>query len=85
MAQPGDIITFTIRYDNLGERELTQIRILDNLTPRLQYVEDSETSDRAGELFVQDNEEGSVILEFHLDEPLPAGQGGVVTFQAKVR
>jgi uncharacterized repeat protein (TIGR01451 family) len=85
VAQPGDIITFTIRYDNLGERELTQIRILDNLTPRLQYIDDSETSDRAGQVFVQDNEEDSVILEFHLDDPLPAGQGGVVTFQAKVR
>jgi uncharacterized repeat protein (TIGR01451 family) len=85
VAEPGDIITFTIRYDNLGERELTQIRILDNLTPRLQFIDGSETSDRAGELFVQENEEGSVILEFHMDDPLPAGQGGVVTFQAKVR
>jgi uncharacterized repeat protein (TIGR01451 family) len=85
IAKPGDIITFTIRYDNLGGRELSQIRILDNLTPRLQFVDESETSDRPGELFVQNNEEGSVILEFHLDDPLPAGQGGVVTFQAKVR
>lgn len=85
VAQPGDTITFTIRYDNLGERELKEIRILDNLTPRLQFIDGSETSDRAGQVFVQDNEEGSVILEFHLDDPLPAGQGGVVTFQAKVR
>ncbi len=85
IAQPGEIITFTIRYDNLGERPLSQIRIIDNLTPRLQYVEDSETSDRAGNLVLQDNEEGSLILEFHLDDPLPGGQGGVVTFQTKVR
>ncbi|MCA9072674.1 MAG: DUF11 domain-containing protein, partial [Planctomycetaceae bacterium] len=85
VAQPGDVVTFTIRYDNIGERELYEIRIIDNLTPRLQYVENSETSDRAGELLLQDNQEGSLILEFHLDEPLPAGQGGVVTFQAKVR
>ena len=84
-AQPGDVVTFTIRYDNLGERELLNIRIIDNLTPRLQYVEDSETSDRAGELKLQDNEEGSVILEFVLDEPLPGGEGGVVTFQTRVR
>ncbi len=84
-AQPGDVVTFTIRYDNLGERELYKVRIIDNLTPRLQYVEDSETSDRAGKLLLQDNEEGSVILEFVLDDPLPGGQGGVVTFQTKVR
>lgn len=85
VAQPGEIVTFTLRYDNVGERELYEIRIIDNLTPRLQYVEDSETSDRPGELLLQDNQEGSLILEFRLDEPLPAGQGGVVTFQAKVR
>ena len=85
VAQPGDMITFTIRYDNLGDLPLSEIRIIDNLTPRLQYVEDSETSDRAGRLVLQDNEEGSLILEFHLDEPLPGGQGGVVTFQARVR
>ena len=85
VAQPGDVVTFTIRYDNLGERELYNVRIIDNLTPRLQYVEDSETSDRAGQLLLQDNEEGSFILEFVLDEPLPGGQGGVVTFQTKVR
>ncbi len=85
VAQPGETITFTIRYDNLGELPLYKIRIIDNLTPRLGYVEDSETSDRAGRLLIQDNEEGSVILEFELDEPLPGGKGGVVTFQAKVR
>lgn len=85
VAQPGDVITFTLRYDNLGERELYSVRILDNLTPRLEYVEDSETSDRAGQLLLQDNAEGSLILEFVLDEPLEAKQGGVVTFQARVR
>jgi uncharacterized repeat protein (TIGR01451 family) len=85
VAQPGDTITFTIRFDNLGERELSAIRIIDNLTPRLQYVEDSETSTLPGRLVLQDNEEGSVILEFHLDNPLPGGKGGVVTFQTKVR
>lgn len=85
VAQPGEKVTFTIRYDNIGERELYSVRIIDNLTPRLQYVEDSETSDRTGELLLQDNEEGSLILEFRLDEPLPAGKGGVVTFETKVR
>ena len=85
VAQPGEILTFTIRYDNLGELPLYQIRIIDNLTPRLGYVENSETSDRAGRLVIQDNDEGSAILQFELDDPLPGGKGGVVTFQAKVR
>lgn len=84
-AQIGDEITFTLRYDNLGERELHHIRIVDNLTPRLEFIPDSETSDRDGDLIVQDNEEGSVVLEFKLDKPLPAKEGGVITFKTRVR
>lgn len=84
-ARPGDVVTFTIRYDNLGDRELLHIRIVDNLTPRLEYVDDSATSDRAGRLVVEDNLEGSLVLKFEIKDPLPGHQGGVVTFKAKVR
>jgi uncharacterized repeat protein (TIGR01451 family) len=84
-AQPGEIVTFTIRFDNLGDRELHHIHIVDNLTPRLEYVADSATSDMAGRLIVRDNAEGSLVLEWELEEPLPGHQGGVVTFQARVR
>jgi uncharacterized repeat protein (TIGR01451 family) len=85
VAHPGDMLTFTIRYDNVGERELHNILIVDNLTPRLEYVDDSAGSDRAGRLVVEDNQEGSLVLKFELSEPLPGGEGGVVTFQVKVR
>ena len=84
-AQPGDVITFTIRYDNLGDRDLHHIRIIDNLTPRLEYIADSATSDRESELDIEQNEAGSVILHFHVTGELPGHQGGVVTFKAKVR
>ena len=84
-AQPGDVVTFTIRFDNLGDLPLTEVRIIDNLTPRLEYVPDSATFDLAGRLDVEDNGEGSLILRWILDEPLPGHQGGVATFQAKVR
>lgn len=85
VAQPGDIVTFTIHYDNVGQRELTDVRIIDNLTPRLQFVEDSADSDRDGRLLVEDNGEGSLILTFELEEALPGESGGTVTFQAVVR
>jgi len=84
-AEPGDVITFTIRYDNLGPREVSQVRIVDNLTPRLAYVDDSATSDRAGRLVVEDNGEGSLVLVWEFTDPLPPNTGGVVTFQATVR
>lgn len=84
-AQPGDIITFTIRYDNLGPREIHQVRVVDNLTPRLEYVDDSATSDRAGRLVTEDNGEGSLVLTWEFTDSLPPYVGGVVTFQARVR
>ena len=85
IAEPGDIVTFTIRYDNIGDREVHDVVIVDNLTPRLEYVDDSATSDRDGKLEIEDNGEGSLILKWVLEEPLKGRSGGVVTFQAIVR
>ncbi len=84
-AKPGDVITFTIRFDNLGDRELRFVRLIDNLTPRLEYIDDSATSDLPGSINVDDNGEGSSILRFELDSPLAGHTGGVITFQAKLR
>ncbi|MFM9960046.1 MAG: DUF11 domain-containing protein [Planctomycetaceae bacterium] len=84
-AQPGDVITFTIRIDNLGDRELRFIRLIDNLTPRLEYVDDSATGDLPGSINVDDNGEGSSIMRFELDNPLAGHTGGVISFQAKLR
>ena len=84
-AKPGDVITFTIRYRNQGPREVHYVRIVDNLTPRLEYVEDSATSDRNGRLAVEDNGEGSLVLTFELSDALPADASGIVTFQTRVR
>lgn len=84
-AQPGDVITFTIRYMNGGPREVHYVRIVDNLTPRLEYVDDSATSDRDGRLAVEDNGEGSLVLTWEVNDTLQADEGGVVTFQARVR
>jgi uncharacterized repeat protein (TIGR01451 family) len=85
IAEPGDIVTFTIRYDNIGDREVHAVVIVDNLTPRLEYIEDSATCDSNGVLETEDNGEGSLILRWVLDEPLAGRAGGVVTFQARVR
>ena len=84
-ALPGDVIEFTLRYDNLGPNAVHHVRIVDNLTPRLLYVDDSATSNRDGRLVVEDNGEGSLVLVWELTEPLQPKAGGVVTFKAKVR
>ncbi|MCA8989270.1 MAG: DUF11 domain-containing protein, partial [Planctomycetaceae bacterium] len=84
-AKTGDVITFTIRYRNTGERSLFNVQIIDNLTPRLEYIEGSATSNREGRLVVEDNSEGSLILKWEISEEIKGQTGGEVTFQAKVR
>lgn len=84
-AHSGDVITFTLRYDNLGDRPVSQVRIIDNLSPRLSYVPDSARFDRPARLTIDDNGEGSQLLILELKDPLPGQTGGVFTFQARVR
>ena len=85
IAQPGEIVSFRIEYENIGDRELKDVRIIDNLTPRLEYVADSATSSRPAALSVTDNGEGSVILTWSLKEPLKGKTKGFVTFKSRVR
>ncbi len=85
VAEIGDTIEFTIRIDNLGGLELKEVMLVDNLTPRLEYVEGSATNTIDGELLVEDNGEGSSKLTFRLAEPLKGKTGGVLKFQCVVR
>lgn len=84
-AQPGDIVTFTIHYENIGDRSLYRINLVDNLTPRLEFIDGTTDSDRKGEFTVEPNGEGSVIVTFELAEPLPGKTGGTLMFQCRVR
>lgn len=81
-AQPGDTITFRIRFYNDGDRELTAVRILDHLSPRLEYVEGSAISELEGRLTLEQDEYGGQILQFVLDAPLEGGKSGEISFQA---
>ncbi len=84
-AAPGETVTFRIEYENVGDLPLNDVKVIDNLTPRLGYVQDSGASSRAATLGVTDNGEGSVILSWKLSEPLPGKSRGWVTFKAHVR
>lgn len=85
VAEIGETIEFTIRIDNVGGLELREVTLVDNLTPRLEYVEGSATHTIDGELLVEDNREGSSKLTFRLAEPLAGKTGGVLKFQCLVR
>lgn len=86
-AQTGDVVRFTIRFRNTGELPLSDVRIVDNLTPRLQYVEGSAAIDEKhpGSVTIDPNGEGSSVLTFTLDGDLEANATGTITFEATVR
>jgi uncharacterized repeat protein (TIGR01451 family) len=100
MAKPGDLVAFTIRFDNIGNQTLQKVAILDNLSPRLEYVgsghelhlmpakdyaPDTAQSSVEAVFAAQPNEGGSVVLQWQLTKPLEPGKGGIVRFACRVR
>ncbi|MCA8996548.1 MAG: DUF11 domain-containing protein [Planctomycetaceae bacterium] len=84
-AHPGEEVTFTIRFDNVGDRELLGVRVIDNLSPRLQFVEGSVQSDLDGFVDVKENGAGGQLLTFEFDKPLEGKSGGYLSFKTIVR
>ncbi len=84
-AQPGDVVDFTIRYDNVGDAVVGNIVILDSLTTRLAYEPDSAQSSRKAHFTTAHNAAESLELRWEIDEPLQPGDGGLVRFRCKVR
>jgi len=85
MVQSGDVVTFTIKYVNTGNRTISDIAVSDSLSGRLEFIPGSAQSDRASNFAAGDNEVGSVVVRWELPGVLLPGQGGVVKFKAKVR
>ncbi len=86
-AVQGDVLRFTIRVENTGDVPLKDVQIVDNLTPRLEYVAGSVVFDdeHPGTLEESLNGEGSSMLTFRLNEPLAGHSAGIITFQVRVR
>jgi uncharacterized repeat protein (TIGR01451 family) len=85
-AQVGEIITFTLRFDNLGDQTVGNVTIIDHLMPRLEYVEGSAQSTLASEFKPGPIVGGeTTVLRWEINDPLKVNEGGVIRFQAKVR
>lgn len=84
-ARPGESVDFTIRFDNVGNQPIGNVTLLDNLTPRLEYVANSAQASRKAHFSVEPNQVGSLVLRWDFDEPLRPGEGGVVRFRCRVR
>jgi len=85
-AKQGEIIQFTLRFDNVGEQKIGNVTIIDNLMPRLEYVAGSAQSTLKANFGTQEQLPGeSLVLRWEIEEPLEVNQGGIIRFQARVR
>jgi uncharacterized repeat protein (TIGR01451 family) len=85
VAEPGDEVDFTIRFDNVGNQVIGNVTIVDNLTTRLEYVPDSSQCSLKAQFFTQPNEGGSLVIRCEITDPLQPGRGGVIRFRCRVR
>ena len=84
-AQIGDVVTFHLKYSNVGGQPISDVAVTDSLTGRLEYIDGSAQSDRNAVFTTQPNEAGSVVLRWEIGGRLPPGESGVVRFQARIR
>lgn len=84
-ARPGELVEFTLRFENIGDEPIGNITILDNLSARLAYVDNTAKSSVPAEFLAELNEQGSLNLRWEITEPLEPKEFGVVRFICKVR
>jgi uncharacterized repeat protein (TIGR01451 family) len=84
-AALGEVVEFTLRYDNVGDQVIGNVTIVDNLSTRLEYVPESAKSSVDADFLTQSNDAGSLILRWEIRDPVEPGDGGVLRFRAKVR
>jgi uncharacterized repeat protein (TIGR01451 family) len=84
-AKSGDIVNFVIRFDNCGSQPLKNVVLLDNLTPRLEYIDESQTCSKGARFSTEANPEQSLRLRWELTDELDVGESGVVHFRCRMR
>jgi len=81
-AQPGEVVEFTLRFDNIGSQVMGNVTIVDHLTTRLEYVPDSATASVEAAFSLEPSSSGgSKVLRWEIQEPL---EGGILQFKCKV-
>ena len=74
-----------MRLITVGEREVSNVVVLDSLAPRLEYLESSQQSSIEMDFEAVDNEVGSKTLRWKCTKVLKPGEGGFIRFKCKVR
>jgi uncharacterized repeat protein (TIGR01451 family) len=81
----GDIVTFVLRYENVGTKPIRDIVIADSLATRFEYIPGSNQSDRPVAFTIQTTANWSTVLRWSVPGDLMPGQSGMVKFQSRVR
>lgn len=84
-ARPGELVEFTLRFENIGEELIGNVTILDSLSPRLRYVDGTAQSSVSADLVASLNEQGALALRWEITDPLEPKEFGVVRFICKVQ
>ncbi len=84
-AEPGDTLTYTIKYRNMGNVPIRTVTIIDSLLPRLEYVANSAQGPNETVFTYGENKAGSLELRWDLAGAIAPGSEGAVTFQVIVR
>jgi len=84
-ANPGDELSFTIRFDNIGNQVIGNVTVIDNLTTRLELIEDSAQCSLDARIVTEPSESGSVIVRCEVTDPIEPGEGGILRFRCRVR
>ena len=84
-AKPGDTVDFTIRFDNIGRQLIGNVTVLDNLSPRLEFIKGTAECSVEANFSTEMNEAGSFTLRWEIEEALDVKEGGIIRFQCRVR
>lgn len=85
IANSGDIVRFTIRFDNVGPKPLGNAVVMDSLSARLEYIEGSQQCSVEAQFTADANEVGSQVLRWEIEEAISPSEGGVISFDCRVR
>ena len=84
-ALPGEEVEFTLRFDNIGDRVIGNVTIVDHLTTRLEYVPDSAKASVDADFTAIPNSNGSSVMRWEIIDPVEPGEGGILQFKCRVR
>lgn len=84
-AAIGEEVTFALRLQNVGDSAVSNVAVTDNLTTRLDYVVDSQTSSAKAQFKTKTNDAGSTQLTWEIQEELAVGDSVTIEFKCRVR